>query len=119
MVEHADVGMADHPVVVVSDALHMRQGHHGALDIDEEIEDGAGEYELGADIGMDVAEFAFHCVPYIDQKNHDRNDHGNAVHDRYCFQPGRHRRLQQMMGADVGIYHDQRPEAQQRQRVAV
>ncbi len=57
------MGMADHPVVKVGDALHMRQGHHRALDIDKEIINRAGQHEFGADVGMNLSQFAFDRVP--------------------------------------------------------
>ncbi|MCU0585291.1 MAG: hypothetical protein MUC46_04350, partial [Desulfobacterales bacterium] len=62
-----------HPIVEVGDALHIRQGHHRALDVDEEVVDGAGEDELGADVGVHVAELALDRVPDVDQEDHDRD----------------------------------------------
>ena len=79
--QHADVGVRHHPVVEVRDALHVRQGHHRALDVDEEVVDGAGEDELGADVGVHVAELALDRVPDVDQEDHDRDHHGDAVDD--------------------------------------
>ena len=117
--QNADVGVRHHPVVEVGDALHIRQGHHRALDVDEEVVDGPGEDELGADVGVDVAELALDRVPDVDQEDHDRDHHGDAVDDGDGLQPGGHRHLQQVVGPDVGVDDDERPEAEQRQGVAV
>ena len=111
--------MGHHPVVEMSHPLHIRKGHQGTLDADEKVHDGAGENELGADVGMNLTQLAFGRVPDVDQEGHHRDHHGHAVHDGHDLEPGGHRHLQQMVGTDVGIDHDQRPEPQQGQGVAV
>jgi hypothetical protein len=117
--QHADVGVGDHPVVEMGHALDVGQGHERALDADEEVHDGAGEDKFGTDVGVDLTQFPLGRVPDVDQKGHDRDDHGHAVHDGHHLEPGGHRHLQQMVGADVGVDHDQGPESQQGEGVAV
>ena len=113
------MGMGHDPVVEMGYPLHIREGHHGALNADEEIHNGAGKHKLGADIGMDFPQFSVGRVPDVDQKCHDRYDHGHAVDDGDDLEPGGHRHLKKMVGSDMGIDHQQRPESEQREGVAV
>ena len=117
--QNPDVRMSDNPVVEVGHALDNGKRHHGALNTDEKIHHRSRKDELSGNIGMNFTEFSPGRVPDVDQKHHDRNHHGDAVDDRDHFQPGRHRHLKQVMGADVRIDNQQSPEAQKAERVAV
>ena len=89
------------------------QRHHGALNADEKIHDGAGKNEFCADIRVNLSQFPLGRVPDVDQKHHDRNHHGHAVHDGDDLEPGGNRHLKQMMGADMGVDDQQRPETRE------
>ena len=91
--QYPDVGVGHDPVVEMGDALHIGKGHHGSLNADKKIHDGTGKDKLGADIGMDFSQFAPGRVPDVDQKRHNRNNHGDAVHDGHHLKPGRYRHL--------------------------
>ena len=111
--------MAHHPVVEVGHPLNHGQGHHGALDAHEKIHDGSRENELGAHIRMDLSQFSLGRVPDVDEKDHDRDDHGHAVHNGNHLEPGGNRHLEKMMGADVGIHDDERPKPEKGEGMAV
>ena len=113
------MGVTNDPVVKMRHPLHIRKRHHGTLNTDEEIHDGAGENKFGADVGMNLSELSFGRVPDVNQKRHDGDDHGHAVHNGDDFEPGGRRHLQQMVSSDMGINNQQRPEPEQREGMAV
>ncbi len=117
--ENADMGMSNHPIVKVGNSLDLRQRHETALKVGKKIHNGAGEHKLGTDVGVNIAQLAPHGVPDVDEEDHYWDDHGHAVHNGDNFQPGGYRHLQEVMCAHMGIDDDQRPETDQRKRVAV
>ena len=81
-----------------------------------------GAWGLGWEVwcdGMDITQFSFYGVPDVDQKHHDRNYHRYAIHDRYGFEISRDRNLKQMVSSNMGVNHNQRPEPNQRQCMAI
>ena len=103
----------------MGDPLDLGKRHHRSLDADEKIHDGAGKDEFAADVGVDFPQLSPGGVPDVDEKDHNRDHHGHGVHDGDHLEPGRYRHLEQMVGADVGVDHEQGPEPQQGQGMAV
>ena len=111
--------VSDHPVVEMRQSLDVGQRLERPLDAGEQVPDGPRENELPRDLRMDVPQPPSHREPQIDQHRHHRNDHPDAPGDCHNLQPRRSGRLKQVMGADMGIHDQNRPEPDEGQGVAV
>jgi hypothetical protein len=93
-------------------------GREGPLEADQHVPHQAGEDELSPHIRMNASQAAANGQPEVEEDRLDGNEHADAAGDGHDLQPRGRRGLEEVVGADVGVEHEDRPESDQGQGMA-